>query len=51
MVDVGVREHHDVDVPRAKPELSVALGTLGTPALKEAAVEEQAGLLRVHDVA
>jgi short subunit dehydrogenase-like uncharacterized protein len=50
MVDVGVGQHHDVDVGRPKAEVTVSLvGILASP-LKKAAVEQDRGVLGVYEV-
>jgi hypothetical protein len=51
MVDVGVGQHHHVDVSCPEPEVPIAFDRFRTASLKQSTVEENASLFRVDDVA
>ena len=50
MIDVGMRQNHDVDVERSKSQVLVALDAFFAASLEEAAVEQDAGPLGMNDV-
>jgi hypothetical protein len=50
MIDVGMRQNHDVDVERSKSQVPVALDALLAASLEKAAIEQDAGLFGMNDV-